>query len=77
MPVESLYLDLLAPAARHLGELWCADACDFASVTLALGRLQKVMHQLSPAFEGDVQHREHGRRALLVPVPGEQHTSAC
>ena len=42
MPVETLYLDLLAPAARHLGELWCADACDFASVTLALGRLQEV-----------------------------------
>ena len=32
------------------------------------------MHQLSPAFEGEVEHREHGRRALLVPVPGEQHT---
>jgi MerR family transcriptional regulator, light-induced transcriptional regulator len=73
-PVETLYLDLLAPAARHLGELWCADACDFSTVTVGLGRLQQVMHELSPAFAGELEHREHGRRALLVPVPGEQHT---
>ena len=73
-PVESLYLDLLAPAARHLGDLWCADACDFATVTMGLGRLQQLLHELSPAFGGELEHREHGRRALLVPVPGEQHT---
>ena len=73
-PVETLYLDLLAPAARHLGDLWCADACDFATVTVGLGRLQQVLHELSPAFNGELEHREHGRRALLVPVPGEQHT---
>jgi MerR family transcriptional regulator, light-induced transcriptional regulator len=74
MPVETLYLDLLAPAARHLGDLWCADACDFTTVTVGLGRLQQVLHELSPAFGGELEHREHGRRALLVPVPGEQHT---
>jgi MerR family transcriptional regulator, light-induced transcriptional regulator len=73
-PVEALYLDLLAPAARRLGELWNADVCDFADVTVALGRLQQVLHELSPVFHAEAEPRQHGRRVLLVPVPGEQHS---
>jgi methanogenic corrinoid protein MtbC1 len=73
-PIETLFLDLLAPAARHLGDLWSADLCDFLQVTVALCRLQQILHELGPAFRGEVEHREHGRRALLVPVPGEQHS---
>lgn len=72
--VESLYLDLLAPAARRLGELWTADLCGFADVTVALGRLQQLLRELGPAFRGEAGQRGHGRRALLVPTPGDQHT---
>ena len=71
---ETLYLELLAPAARHLGELWTADLCGFAEVTVGLCRLHQVLRDLSPAFQSEVEHQPHGRRALLVPVPGEQHT---
>ena len=39
-PIESIYLDLLAPAARYLGEMWEEDLCDFTDVTIGLGRLQ-------------------------------------
>ena len=49
--LECIYLELLAPAARHLGELWEADLCDFTQVTLGLWRLQQVMYDLSPAFQ--------------------------
>jgi methanogenic corrinoid protein MtbC1 len=73
-PVETLYLDLLAPTARHLGELWEADACDFTEVTVGLGRLQQMLHQLSASFRADTEPHQHGRRVLLVPVPGEQHS---
>ena len=73
-PVETLYLDLLAPTARRLGELWESDACDFSEVTVGLGRLQQVLHQLSAAFRAEAEPHEHGRRVLLVPVPGEQHS---
>jgi methanogenic corrinoid protein MtbC1 len=72
--VEAIYLDLLAPAARHLGALWDDDLCDFAEVTVGLGRLQQLMRELSPAFGSEVDHPADGRRALLVPAPGEQHT---
>ena len=72
--LEALYLHLLTPAARRLGELWCADLCDFTDVTVALGRLQQALRELSPAFRNEVEPRQHGRRALLMPAPGEQHT---
>jgi MerR family transcriptional regulator, light-induced transcriptional regulator len=71
---ETLYLELLAPAARHLGELWTADLCDFTEVTVGLCRLHQVLRELSPAFQNEGEHQARGRRALLVPVPGEQHT---
>jgi methanogenic corrinoid protein MtbC1 len=72
--LESVYLDLLAPAARHLGELWEADLCDFTQVTIGLWRLQQIVRELSPAFQTEGEQREHDRRVLLMPVRGEQHT---
>ncbi|RZJ18331.1 MAG: cobalamin-binding protein, partial [Haliea sp.] len=74
VPIESIYLDLLAPVARHLGELWEQDLCDFTDVTLGLGRLQQVLRELSPAFGQSIDHPTNGRRVLLLPSPGEQHT---
>ncbi len=72
--LESIYLDLMAPAARHLGFLWEDDQCDFATVTVALCRLERLVRELSPSFQNEAEHRGQGRRVLLVPVPGEQHT---
>jgi len=69
---DTLFLDLLAPAARHLGESWDADLCDFTQVTIGLWRLQQILRTFGRAFEND--YPEHGSRALLVAVPGEQHT---
>ena len=71
---ESLYLDVLSPAARHLGTLWDQDLCDFTQVTVGLMRLQQALRRLSPAFQNEMARRELGCRALLVPGPGEQHT---
>ena len=71
--VETIYTDLLAPVARYLGKLWEEDLCDFTEVTLGLGRLHQVLRELSPAFSQS-NHRANGRRALLLPAPGEQHT---
>jgi len=73
MSVETVFIDLLAPTARHLGTLWESDATDFANVTLGVGRLQLIMRELGEAFF------EHGRSdggesALLTTIPGEQHS---
>ncbi len=72
--VEAIYLDLLAPVAKHLGELWDQDLCDFTEVTLGLGRLHRVLRELSPAFSQAVDRPANCRRILLLPAPGEQHT---
>lgn len=74
LPVEILYLDLLAPAARHLGEMWNDDQCDFATVTVALGRLQCLLRELSPVFGTEVAHPPNGRRALFAQPRDEQHS---
>jgi methanogenic corrinoid protein MtbC1 len=73
--VPALCLDLLAPAARRLGEMWEDDTCDFASVTMGLTRLHRILHDLHPQggpmrppLPGDPR-----REVLLAVSPGEQH----
>lgn len=73
MTVEAIYAELLAPAARRLGDLWEQDLCDFTEVTVGLWRLQQVMRALSPTFQNESSHPSTGLRALLVPLPGEHH----
>lgn len=74
MALETIYTELLAPAARRLGALWESDQCDFTQVTLGLWRIQQVMYDLSPAFRRDAPAPVHARHALLAAVPGSQHT---
>lgn len=74
MSVESIYLELLAPAARRLGAMWEADLSDFTQVTVGLWRLQQIVHEHSAQFERGRPARPSGRRALLMPAPGSQHT---
>lgn len=73
-PVDRIYVDLLGPAARELGRLWEEDLCDFTDVTVGVGRLQQLLRELSPAFGAEVEYPADGRRILLLPAPGEQHT---
>jgi methanogenic corrinoid protein MtbC1 len=74
LSVEAIFLELFAPAARHLGDLWAADRCDFSTVTICLGRLQRLLREWSPAFGTEVEHPANGRRILLAQHPEEQHS---
>lgn len=73
--LEAVYLDLLAPAARRLGDLWLADEATFTDVTIALVRLQRVMRTLarSPRDPAGSEAGSPGR-VLLALAPGEQHS---
>lgn len=74
VPLERLYLDLLAPTARCLGVMWEEDRCDFTAVTVALCCLQQLVMEHSAAFRPRTAPRDLDRRILLAPLPGEQHS---
>ena len=74
VPMDAIYLDLLVPTARLLGEFWSDDQVSFADVTIALGKLQQVVRELSLHGSVDSGAASNGRAALFAPAPGEQHT---
>jgi MerR family transcriptional regulator, light-induced transcriptional regulator len=75
--LDQIYLELMAPAARALGEMWDDDKADFVEVTLALSRL----HRMVRATAGEPLGADDTRplaatnlSVLLAPTPGETHT---
>jgi methanogenic corrinoid protein MtbC1 len=70
---DSLLLDLLAPTARHLGILWEEDLCDFVEVTRAMGRLQRIMREITGRFRSEPAAPPVNRKILLLPCPGDSH----
>jgi len=74
VPIDAIFMELLAPTARLLGEMWKSDQCCFTDVTIGMARLQQIVHELSPEFERENAQAFDGRRILLVTIPGEQHT---
>ncbi len=71
LPLDTLFVELLEPAARHLGKMWDDDRCDFLDVTLGVARLQKLLavfndtHKMTAS--GDM------RRVITATTAGEQH----
>ncbi|MFL0355858.1 B12-binding domain-containing protein [Erythrobacter sp. GH1-10] len=73
--VEAIYLDLLAPAARRLGEMWESDECDFIDVTMGLWRLQEVMREIAARVPTSLSEESRSRGSVLfAAMPGDQHT---
>ena len=72
--VDTIMVDLLAPAARLLGEYWEEDRCDFVDVTMGLWRLQEIVHEIASRVSTDGVRTASGRRALFASMPGDQHS---
>lgn len=72
--LEKIYLELLAPAARLLGEWWKSDVRDFTEVTSGLCRMHQLLHEFSAAFMHDAVAAAPNKCVLLTPMPGEQHS---
>lgn len=77
VPVESLLVDVMAPAARQLGDRWNDDSADFIDVTIGLWRLQEIVHILA-ARRNDALMLEPGerigRRILCATHPQDDHS---
>ncbi|MFN7178874.1 B12-binding domain-containing protein [Hyphomonas sp.] len=71
---SSLLVQLFAPAARELGEMWANDRVSFVDVTIGVCRLHEIVHRIS----GDAVHTtdlssETAPSILIASAPGEQH----
>jgi MerR family transcriptional regulator, light-induced transcriptional regulator len=74
VPSATIFLSLLAPTARRLGDMWLSDQCSFADVTMGLVRLQQIMRGLSASVPR-LTHRSHRQPSiLLMRYANEQHT---
>ena len=71
---DTVFVELLAPAARRLGILWEDDLCDFVDVTMGLWRLQEIVRELSSRVPEEFGDPVTARRALFSVFPGEQHS---
>ena len=71
--IETILINILAPAARRLGVMWEQDDCDFVDVTMGLWRLQEVVRELSARVPIAAGRPDRGYRAVFSAMPGEQH----
>jgi methanogenic corrinoid protein MtbC1 len=71
--IESLYANLLQPAARALGDRWQDDRCSEFEVTIGMGRLQEIAHRLSPEATSLPLRTQAPCTILVAPQPGEKH----
>ncbi|MDB2398741.1 cobalamin-dependent protein [Planktomarina sp.] len=71
-PAEDIYVNLLAPAARQLGDMWDSDHITFAQVTVGSGRIFAIMRSMRHMFETSEPAEEPA--VIFASVPGETHT---
>jgi len=71
--VESIYLKLIEPAARALGDRWHADLLAQGDVTIAMGALQLLVRQLGSDFQRERPSTPEARSALVALMPDEPH----
>ena len=72
LSMETLYIELLEPTARHLGKMWDNDECDFIDVTIGVGRLQNLLAIFNETYA--LPQLGTRRKVLMATAPGNQHS---
>lgn len=72
LSMETLYVELLEPTARHLGKMWDNDECDFIDVTIGVARLQSLLAIFNETYI--LPELGTQRHILLATTPGNQHS---
>jgi len=69
---QDILLQLMAPAARELGERWVQDSASFVEVALGVARMHRILRE----FDGVPEHMwsQAGAGRHELAQPGEQHT---
>jgi len=72
--IDVIYLGFVAGAARRLGEMWDADEISFIQVTLACGKLYRIIRGLRHIVAPSITQDRDELPAMFALVPGETHT---
>lgn len=72
--VDVIYLGFIAGAARALGRWWQEDRISFAEVTMACGRLFRIIRALRHDIDSVIVTHATRRHVMLALVPGETHS---
>lgn len=70
---DSLFLNLIAPAARYLGLQWEQEQADFTQVTMGLLRMHQITHRIGYEYQSGPQKAGPAKRIMLACAPGSQH----
>jgi methanogenic corrinoid protein MtbC1 len=74
MGVDSIVLELIPRIARKLGDQWVSDSLSFTEVTIATGRLQKLIYSLDHLFQETRAHAPTAHSIFVSASPGSHHT---
>jgi len=72
--IDVIYLGYVAGAARRLGEMWDTDELSFIDVTLASGKLYRIIRGLRHVIRPGLIETRDEWPAMFALVPGETHT---
>ena len=73
LDLETIYVDLMVPTARLLGDYWNEDTISFTDVTIGLSRLQQVVRTLGWRDSQSNGPDHSAPSALFVPATSGQH----
>lgn len=74
MSVDSIVLELIPRIARKLGDQWVSDSLSFTEVTIATGKLQKLIYSLDHLFQETRAHAATAHTILITAAPNSHHT---
>lgn len=74
VPLDVIHLAYITGAARKLGEMWDNDDVSFIEVTLACGKLYRIIRGLRHAIAPSIIEGRGDWPAMFALVPGETHT---
>jgi methanogenic corrinoid protein MtbC1 len=74
MGVDAIVLELIPRIARKLGDQWVSDSLSFTEVTIATGRLQKLIYSLDHLFQETRTNPSTAHSILVTAAPGSHHT---
>lgn len=72
--IEVIYLGYVAGAAKRLGEMWDEDQISFMEVTLACGKLYRIIRALRHVVAPAIIEDRDDHPAMFALVPGETHS---